>query len=73
MQYYIIELSTLQTGIDTICKNVALVLGIWIFQKFLIKKSWRITSYGSTKLISLFSLLLNKNTSCLQFIGGNGC
>lgn len=57
MQYYIIELSNLQTGIDTICKNVALVLGIWIFQKFLIKKSWRITSYGSTILISLFSLL----------------
>jgi hypothetical protein len=57
MQYYIIKLSNLQTGVDTISKNIALVCGIWIFQKYLINKNWRITSYGTTILISLFGLL----------------
>lgn len=48
MQYYVIGLTNFQAGIDTITSYASLVLAVWIFQKYLINRNWRITQYSST-------------------------
>mmetsp|Transcript_10607 Transcript_10607/g.10252 ORF Transcript_10607/g.10252 Transcript_10607/m.10252 type:complete len:546 (+) Transcript_10607:171-1808(+) len=57
MQYYIIGLTNFQAGIDTITSYASLVLAVWIFQKYLINRNWRITQYGSTIFSSILGLL----------------
>jgi hypothetical protein len=56
MQYYIIGLTNFQAGIDTITSYASLVLAVWIFQKYLINRNWRITQYCST----IFSSILGE-------------
>lgn len=48
---------TLQAGIDTITTYGAIVLAIWIFQKWLINMNWRRTQYASTVLTALLGLV----------------
>jgi hypothetical protein len=57
LQYYIIELTNFEAGIDTITSYLALVVAIWIFQKYLIKKNWQYTQYGSTLVTSVLELI----------------
>ncbi|CAM9659315.1 unnamed protein product [Ectocarpus fasciculatus] len=57
LQYYVIGLTNFQSGIDTMTSYVAIVAGVVTFQKFLINKNWRFTSYLSTIVTSLLSLL----------------
>lgn len=54
LQYYVIKLTNFQAGIDTVTTYGALVLAIWIFQKYLINRNWRHTQYGA----NVFSALL---------------
>ena len=48
LQYYVIKLTNLEAGVDTISTYLALVAAIWTFQTFLINKNWRYTQVGST-------------------------
>ena len=57
LQYYVIKLSNLQAGIDTMTTFLALVIAIWVFQKYLIKKNWRYTQYGATTIAGLLGLV----------------
>lgn len=57
MQYYIIELTNFQAGIDTITTYLALSVAIWIFKTYLINRSWRQTQYGSTIIASTLGFL----------------
>lgn len=57
IQFYIIKLSNFQSGINSICNSLALVLGIWVFKTYLIQRSWRFTSYFSSILTALLGLL----------------
>lgn len=57
MQYNIIQLTNFEAGIDTVTSYGALVVAIYIFQKYLINRNWRLTQYGSTIVASLFGLL----------------
>ena len=57
MQYYIIQLTNFEAGIDTVTSYAALSLAIWIFMKYLINKNWRYTQYGSTIISSVLGLL----------------
>jgi hypothetical protein len=61
MQYYVIGLTNFQAGIDTITSYASLVCAVWIFQKYLINRNWRITQYGST----IFSSILG-NVFCMK-------
>jgi hypothetical protein len=56
LQYYVIKLTHLQIGIDTITTYSALVFAIWIFQKYLINRNWRTTQYVATIFSSLLAL-----------------
>jgi hypothetical protein len=47
LQFYIIQLTGFQTGIDGVSSMAALVFAIWLFQTYLIKKNWRITQVCS--------------------------
>ena len=57
LQYYVIKLTNCQAGIDTMTTYGALVIAIWIFQKFLINKNWRYSQYGSTMIAALLGLV----------------
>lgn len=57
MQYYIIQLTNFEAGIDTITSYGALAFAIWIFKTYLINKNWRYTQYGSTIISSVLGLL----------------
>lgn len=57
LQYYIIDLTNFEAGVDTVTSYGALVVAIWIFQTYLINRNWRYTQYGSTIVASLFGLL----------------
>lgn len=57
LQYYVIKLTNFQAGIDTITTYGALVLSIWIFQKYLINRNWRYTQYASTALAAALGLV----------------
>lgn len=54
LQFYVIELTGFQTGIDGLTSMLALVAAVWLFQTFLIKRNWRVTQLAS----STFSILL---------------
>ena len=57
MQYYIINLTNFQSGIDGTTSYIALVFGIWLFQTYLINLNWRTTNYLSNIFGSLMLLL----------------
>ena len=57
LQYYIIDLTNFEAGVDTVTSYGALVVAIWLFQTYLINRNWRYTQYGSTIIASLFGLL----------------
>jgi hypothetical protein len=57
LQYYVINLSNFQAGIDATSSSCALVLAIWLFQTCLIDKNWRWTQYGSTIISSIMLML----------------
>ena len=42
---------------DTLTSYAALVFAVWIFQRFLIRKNWRITHYLSSIFANLLGLL----------------
>jgi hypothetical protein len=57
LQYYVIELTSFQAGIDTVTSYLALVAAIWVFQTYLINKNWRYTNYASTFASATLGLL----------------
>lgn len=57
IQYYVIKLTNLQTGLDTATTYTALVIAIYSFQKYLINKNWRTTQYVSTIAAALLGLV----------------
>lgn len=57
MQYYIIELTNFQAGIDTITTYMSLSLAIWLFKTYLINRNWRYTQYFSTILSACLGFL----------------
>lgn len=57
LQYYVIKLTNFQAGIDTITTYGALVTAIWLFQRYLINRDWRITQYASTFIAAMLGLV----------------
>jgi len=57
LQYYVIKLTNFEAGIDTITTYLALVVAIYIFQKYLIRRNWQYTQYGATIFAALLELL----------------
>jgi hypothetical protein len=57
MQYYVIQLTNFEAGIDTITSYAALAVAIWIFKTYLINENWRYTQYGSSIISSILGLL----------------
>lgn len=57
LQYYLIELTNLQAGLDSISTNLATAIGIHIFRCYLMKLNWRWISYMTHFLTSFISSL----------------
>ena len=57
LQYYIIKLTNMQAGIDTMTTFAALAIAIWVFQKYLIHLNWRYTQYGATSVSAFLGLV----------------
>lgn len=57
LQYYVIKLTNLQAGLDTVTTYMALVMSIYIFQKYLINRNWRYTQYYSTIVAASLGLV----------------
>ena len=57
MQYYILELTNFQTGLDSLLSYTALVAAIYFFQTYLIRRNWRMIEYGSNILTAVLGLL----------------
>jgi len=57
IQYYVIDLTNFQSGIDTMTSYGALVIAIWIFKRYLIHINWRYTTYLSCIVTSVLGLL----------------
>lgn len=57
LQYYVIKLTNFQAGLDTVTTYLALVISIWLFQRFLINRNWRYTQYYSTMTAALLGLV----------------
>jgi MFS family permease len=57
IQYYIIELTNFQVGIDTTATYFGTWLATFLFQTYLIKKNWRWTQYFATYLQVFLGLL----------------
>jgi hypothetical protein len=58
LQYYVIGLTSFQSGIDVVTSYMVLVLAVWIFQKYLINRNWRHTQIFSTVVAGLLQLLM---------------
>lgn len=56
LQYYLIELTNFEAGIDTITTYLATAIGVWLFKTYLIHRNWRYTQYLSTMFSALLSL-----------------
>jgi hypothetical protein len=56
LQYYVINLTNFQAGIDTITTYLGLVVAIYLFQTYLLNRNWRISEYGSIFISSLLGL-----------------
>jgi hypothetical protein len=57
MQYYVIQLTQFQSGIDNFTTSLALVFAVWLFKKYLIDKNWRYTQWMSASVSIAFGLL----------------
>lgn len=57
LQYYVIQLTNFETGIDGISTYLMLTVSIYIFKKYLINKNWRTTQYCSTIFAAMLSFL----------------
>lgn len=57
LQYYVIELTNFESGIDTITTYGSLVIAIWIFQRFMIDKNWRVTQVVSVLIAAALGLV----------------
>jgi len=57
LQYYVIGLTNFQSGIDNITTSLATVGAVMIFQRYFLKKNWRMTQYLSTLTTSCLGLL----------------
>jgi predicted ferric reductase len=57
MQYYIIQLTNFQAGMDTITSYAFLTLAIWVFRNYLTNKNWRYTHYASAIFSNILGLL----------------
>ena len=57
VSYRIVKLSNFQSGISSILSGGALVGGIWIFQRYFIRRNWRYTQYLSTMLSATLGLV----------------
>ncbi|RYG65445.1 hypothetical protein EON64_11890 [archaeon] len=57
LQYYVIQLTNFQAGIDTVTSYGALVVAIYIFQRYLIHRNWRYTQYASTTMAASLGLV----------------
>jgi hypothetical protein len=56
LQYYVINLTNFQAGIDTITTYLGLVVAIYLFQTYLLNRNWRYSEYGSIIISSLLGL-----------------
>jgi hypothetical protein len=57
LQYYVIQLTQMQAGIDSMTSYLALVAAIWIFKKYMLGVNWRYTQWFSCTISLLFGLL----------------
>jgi hypothetical protein len=57
MQYYIIQLTNFQAGMDTITSYAFLTFAIWVFRNYLTNKNWRYTHYASAIFSNILGLL----------------
>lgn len=57
LQYYIIALTNVQSGIDNITTYAALVLAVYVFQTYLMDKSWRQTQRYAVSFSAALGLL----------------
>jgi len=56
LQFYIIELTNFEAGIDTITSYMALAGAVYLFKTYLIRRNWRYTQYGSSIGTGILSL-----------------
>ena len=56
-QYYVIQLTNFQAGLDGITTFLVLSVAIYLFRTYLINKSWRRTSYCSNIFAATLGLL----------------
>jgi len=56
LQYEVLQLSNLQSGVDAITTNITTLWGIILFRKYLLNYNWRITQYASSILLAVFGL-----------------
>lgn len=57
VQYILIQLTNLQSGITAIVVYCAVYVGIYIFQKYFLNRNWRTTLYLSVLLAATFNLM----------------
>jgi hypothetical protein len=57
VQYYIIELTNFQAGIDSVTTYAALSFAIWVYKVYFININWRYTSCGSVLISSAVGLV----------------
>jgi len=57
MMYYIIKMTTAQSGINAIASGLAGVAGIWLFKTYFINTNWRHTLYFSSTVMALLNFL----------------
>jgi len=57
VSYYLIKLTSLQSGIDSITSGLAGVAGVWIFTTFWINENWRYVNYMSSIVCCVMALL----------------
>jgi hypothetical protein len=57
MQYYVIQLTNFQAGMNTILQYSFLTFAVWIFMKYLINFNWRYSHYMSSIFASILGLL----------------
>eukprot|EP00607_Mallomonas_marina_P007861 CAMPEP_0182419474 /NCGR_PEP_ID=MMETSP1167-20130531/3928_1 /TAXON_ID=2988 /ORGANISM="Mallomonas Sp, Strain CCMP3275" /LENGTH=404 /DNA_ID=CAMNT_0024594427 /DNA_START=611 /DNA_END=1825 /DNA_ORIENTATION=- len=57
MQYYLIHLTSSQSGIDSMGSHLATIFAVWIFKTYLINRNWRYTNYFACSVTTTFGLL----------------
>jgi hypothetical protein len=57
VSYYLIKLTSLQSGIDSITSGLAGVAGVWIFTTYWINENWRYINYSTSIVCCVMGLL----------------